>query len=71
MYQLQTLLDLKQLHDRTSRDKSEKIHVRASRETKQRTKSLILESESGSDGIQDQKAADEGKASHRKIIEFY
>lgn len=47
------------------------VHVPASTETKQRTKSLMLESKTGSDEVQDQKVADEGKASQRKIISFY
>lgn len=46
------------------------VHVPASTETKQRTKSLMLKSKTGSDEVQDQMVADEGKASQRKVISF-
>lgn len=51
--------DLKELHNRTSRNKCLEVHVPASTETKQRTKSLMLESKTGSNQVQDQKVADE------------
>lgn len=62
---------MKELHNRTSQNKCLEVHVPASTETKQRTKSLMLESKTGNDEVQDLKVADEGKASQRKIISFY